>query len=107
MKVLSIPLPFMIFIKRLLRQSFRHFFADPQSSGSGMQPALPLIKTADPAVTGIIFPVAAEDFMHLIHKAQSQVQVFIPTALLIECQIIADCKGIGPQITVHWPRSRG
>jgi hypothetical protein len=66
-----------------------------------MQLAGSLIKTADPAAAGIIIPMTAEDFMNLVHKAQSQMQVLLPAALLIECQVIADGKGVGPQIAAN------
>jgi hypothetical protein len=101
MVILAVALPFKPFIKRFPLLPFRQFLADAQPACNGMQPADPLFKPADPAAAEVIIPMAAEDFMHLVHKVQGPMQVLLTAALLIESQVIADGKGVGPQVTAN------
>jgi hypothetical protein len=56
------------------------------------------VKSADPAGSGIVFPVLTEHVVNLIDQAQRKPQVFLIPRSVAEFQEVANGESIGPQV---------
>jgi hypothetical protein len=103
--ILPVTIPFKLLIKGIIGAPVVHFFANPQSSHSGVQFPCLLIETADPALSPVVVTMTSKNFMDLIDKKECKFFVFFIIRLPIQPQEIANRKSIGPQVS-SWRLTR-
>src|SRR4030042_4984164 len=96
MIILPILVPLQAFVKGITKSPFVQFLTDPQSSLDGVLPSLLFIEAAYPASPWVVFAVAAECLVNLIHEPQCQMLEFLAPGLLIKAEKVADRESIGP-----------
>jgi hypothetical protein len=65
MEVLPVPIPFQIFVIRIVRLSFIQFFSYPQTPLGRVQPPFLFRQPADPSGSRIICTISAQYLMNL------------------------------------------
>ncbi len=96
MIVLSIPVPFQLFIIGITGPALVHALADPQPAFCRVQSAFLFTETADPAGPWVIVTVSSEYEMDLIDEVQRELLVLFITCLTIKPQEVADGKSVCP-----------
>jgi hypothetical protein len=101
MKVLAVPVPFEAFVEGLGGFALLTLFAYPQSACGWMESGFLSIKAADPAGSLVILPVSSERRMYLPDELQRQILEPPVTRFPVKTQKVADCEGIGPQVSLR------
>jgi len=64
--------------------------------------AFRLIEAANPAGSGVIRAMPAEDVMHLVDQAQGKLLILVLLRLTIQLQEVTDRESIRPQVAPWW-----
>ena len=101
MVVLAVPVPFLLFVERLVSPALGQGFSDPQAPGSRVQPGFRQLKTADPAGPRVIVTVPAQRVVYLADEAQGQFPAGRVAGCFEKPEIVADRKRIRPEVPLR------